>query len=146
MGRALPLRDVRSWIAVATLVLMEEALVAALAPVLADVHRSALGVVLTPGEPETAPPGVSRTVLWASDGSGTGVQVHLGDAEAWRIAGLASAVQDIVVEDFLRTPWPRCPRHPRGGHPLLARVVDEEAVWTCPSDGWVICPVGRLAE
>jgi hypothetical protein len=123
---------------------VEEALISALEPVLSDVQRADLGVSLSPGEPVSDHRSVSRTILWAHDGSGTGIQVCVGDSRGAQVAALASAVQDIVVEDFLLAPWPKCPRHPRSGHPLLATVEADEAVWRCPSDNAVISVVGAL--
>jgi hypothetical protein len=116
---------------------VKQAVISALAPVLSDVLRADLGVSLIPGEPVIEHRSVSRTIVWAQDGSGTGVQVYVDDSRA-------STVQDIVVEDFLLTPWPKCPRHPGSGHPLLATVRGDEAVWTCPHDNAVISLVGTL--
>jgi hypothetical protein len=123
---------------------VEEPVITALEPVLADVRRAGLGVSLSRGELISDRPGLSRAIVWAHDGSGTGVQVYVSDSRAAQVAALASTVQDIVVEDFLLAPWPTCPHHPKSGHPLLATVEAGAAVWKCPSDNSVISGVGTL--
>ena len=59
---------------------------------------------------------------------------------AWSIAGLASGVQDYLVESTAG--WgqalPPCPGHP---HPLSPDVVDDAAVWSCPADRHIVRPI-----
>jgi hypothetical protein len=124
---------------------VDDALITALEPVLRDVHRSDVGVYLRVDDAVTEDEGLARAILWAQDGSGTGIQVDLGDSAADQIAELANVVQDIVVKDFLLTPWPQCPL-PFLGHPLLASAEQDSAVWTCPTTKSTIAKVGTLPK
>lgn len=58
-----------------------------------------------------------------------------------RVSGVPVPV--IREDDWSSTNWPLCPNHPVN-HPLSASVIGRVAVWTCPSDGTVFCPVGAL--
>jgi len=87
-------------------------------------------------------------MLFAEDGSGTGVWVDLDMQEAHRLAHLADQVQDWAVEELARlgrpTNWPICPAPP-GTHPMEASVEDSRAVWACPAGDDVSLPIGGLA-
>ena len=122
---------------------VDDALVTALGPVLADVRRSDIDVSFVLAEPPTEGAGFVRGILRADDGSETGIQIDVDQGAAEQVAALANVVQDIVVEDFLLAPWPECHLH-RGSHPLLAAVDGQGAVWTCPINEAVIAPIGDL--
>jgi hypothetical protein len=84
-------------------------------------------------------------IVRGPDGSGTGITVYLSEDQPARIAEIAGVVQDIYIEDFSHRPWPPCPKHQRGGHPLLAKVQEGEAVWSCPKGSVVTGRVGELS-
>ena len=48
-------------------------------------------------------------------------------------------VQEQILESWIDTTWPACPRH--GRHPL----VYQEGGWWCQQDRVVLCKVGELA-
>ena len=126
---------------------MERELVAALEPILRDLARP--GGVLPEIRDETWSdiPGTASAMLYAADGSGTGVAVDLGLAVPARIAGVADQVQEWAVEALWSshrpTNWPPCPHHP-GRHPLAAVEGDGRAVWVCPADQAEISEIGSL--
>ncbi len=121
---------------------MGDALITALDPVLNDLGRSGVGVWLLRADSPLQSTRLGSGILQAPDGSTTGIQIDLDQTAAEQVAAVASVVQDIVVEDFILAPWPRCPVHRSGGHPLLAAVNGRDAVWTCPIDSAVIATIG----
>jgi hypothetical protein len=132
-----------------TLVHVDVVLIKSLAPVLRDVLRTDLPMTF-----ELAEYDWDESVSWIATGmlrmswrheqSGTAVQVSKQDPESDRIAHLADIVQDLVIEETL-LPWPRCPRHPDGGHPLLAVPTGDAAMWNCPADHVPVADVGHLS-
>ena len=62
------------------------------------------------------------------------------DAEA--IVLLVDDIQDELVTR-IGAAWPRCPDHE---HPLEAALVDGDAVWKCPSEGFIVRRIGDGQE
>jgi hypothetical protein len=79
----------------------------------------------------------------------TGIRVLLGAGPGYQLTDLAEQVQEWEIEALAeaRRPatWPECPAHPRT-HPLRPVEHDDRAVWSCPSSGDVICPIGELIQ
>ncbi|MGH3983798.1 MAG: hypothetical protein ACRDST_14225 [Pseudonocardiaceae bacterium] len=126
---------------------MHEALRQSLEPVLRDMGVSGIPVPVVSEDDWAGDPEIASAMLFSRDGSGVGVSVMASGAETDRVARVADQVQEWVIEQLWAqssTNWPSCPSHP-GNHPLSASVIGRVAVWTCPSDGTVFCPVGALA-
>ena len=56
-------------------------------------------------------------------------------------AELADRIQDDVLEELWGPVWPECPGH---RHPCAAELIDEVAVWACPSTHEIVARVGSL--
>ncbi len=126
---------------------MHPDLAAALAPILTDLARP--GGVL-PEVRDEAWNDLSATAsafLYATDGSGQGISVALGQPPVRQVADLADQVQEWAVEALWMlgrpTNWPACPRHPHS-HPLAAAEGHGRAVWRCPADSTEITAIGEL--
>ena len=52
---------------------------------------------------------------------------------------IVDSVQEEILESWIDTTWPACPRH--GRHPL----VYQEGGWWCQQDRVVLCKLGELA-
>ena len=52
---------------------------------------------------------------------------------------IVDSVQEEILESWIDTTWPACPRHSR--HPL----VYQEGGWWCQQDRVVLCKLGELA-
>lgn len=52
---------------------------------------------------------------------------------------IVDTVQEAILESWIDTTWPACPRH--GRHPL----VYQEGGWWCEQDRLVLCNLGELA-
>ena len=83
----------------------------------------------------TPPPGLSYPdvllIRIGSETSEVGVHYTLGVPDARAIAATTEQIQDHAIEATHGTPLPPCPGH---AHPLMVRVIDDVAVWTCPKD------------
>ena len=128
---------------------MEPVLAEALAPVLHDLAATGLTLPrFADDEGWSSLPELATAMLWASDGSGTGVRVLRSAPWPARVVEVADQVQEWAIENVLwggaETSWPPCPRHPRT-HPLAAAVVAGRAAWTCPADDGVVAEIGGLA-
>jgi hypothetical protein len=127
---------------------MDELLIRSLAPVLQDVRRTNLDMTFELVEYEWDSPvswiatGMLR-MAWSKGQNGTGVQESEKDPHSVCVAHLADVLQDVVIEETL-VPWPPCPWHLDGGHPLLAVSTGDVAMWTCPSDELAVAAVGQL--
>lgn len=53
---------------------------------------------------------------------------------------LVDDVQQGLMDGFVDTSWPACPRHPN--HPLWLR----DGAWHCERDGVALAPLGELAS
>ena len=124
---------------------MSPVLLDSLEPVLRDLARAGLDAPQFDGVDWMGDPEYASTMMWSSDGSGSGLSVRLAAPLAERIAEAADQVQEWAIEDQLwrsaRTNWPRCPSHP-DNHPLQASVADSRAMWVCPLDRSVVTPIG----
>ena len=69
------------------------------------------------GDAPTAMTGSSQigALLWAPDGSGTGITVDISAGQAARIATSQASCRNIYIEDVNHTPWPRCTQHRQAG-------------------------------
>jgi hypothetical protein len=128
---------------------MERELAVALEPVLRDLAKPGGVLPDVRDEAWSDVPRTASAMLWAADGSGTGVSLELGKPGSTQIAALADQVQEWAVEALwsLRRPtnWPPCPHHP-GSHPLAPTESDGRAVWICPADNSEVSEIGSLAE
>jgi hypothetical protein len=125
---------------------VDEVLRDAMAPVFRDLRVAGAAPARIEDKEWTDDPNAASAFLWSADGSGVGVYVFRDAPEAERVAALADQVQDWVVEELAArgaSNWPPCPRHPHK-HPLQATTRDAVAVWTCPTDGSTIAPIGAL--
>lgn len=126
---------------------MDDVLSEALAPVLRDLAGAGIAAPRIEDRDWNDESGSSSVMLWSPDGSVTGVWVSRAAPEFERVAMITDQVQELVIEqlwaDGAPTNWPPCPRHP-SGHPMKVSTSGASAVWTCPADGIVIAPVGRL--
>jgi hypothetical protein len=121
----------------------DEVLASALAPVLRDLARSGLPAPRIESSDWIVDPNQPSAMLWATDGSGTGVHVSRFDSPEGRIAAAADKVQEWVLDELWGRPWPECPRHP-ASHPMEARATEVAAVWFCPVDGSDVRVIGSL--
>jgi hypothetical protein len=125
---------------------MNDALAAALAPVLRDLHSTGVPEPRIEERDWTDDPKMLSAMLWSPDGGGTGIFVSRYDSAHTQIAAMADQVQEWAIEELQwagRTNWPPCPSHPTT-HPMGAATHGGKAVWCCPIDGEVICDVGSL--
>jgi hypothetical protein len=125
---------------------VDDVLLAALEPVLRDLHAGALKPRVEDGdwaEDADRP----SAMLWSRGGSGRGVAVERSSPAAVRAAELADQVQEWAIEELWHTGrptnWPRCPAHP-DSHPMRALVRESAAWWTCPADDTAVVAVGAV--
>ncbi|MFI5931026.1 hypothetical protein [Actinoplanes sp. NPDC051494] len=127
---------------------MDGDLVAALGPVLHDLGGLSGVLPEVRDEPWAGAPGTAGVMLYASDGSGMGVAVTLGQARSVQVAEVADQVQEWAVEALWMlgrpTNWPPCPHHP-AAHPLAPMEEGGRAFWTCPVSVVQVCEIGDLA-
>jgi hypothetical protein len=125
---------------------MDDALAAALAPVLRDLRSTGVREPRIKDRHWTEDADSPSAMVLSPDGAGTGVHVNRYDPMHEQIAAMADQVQEWAIEELQlsnRTNWPPCPRHPTT-HPLGATTWRGKAVWACPADGAVIVAVGSL--
>jgi len=124
---------------------MHPELVRALDPVQRDIAITRAPSPIVVDDEWDAESGRASAMLLAPGGSGAGISIQPGSAEADQIATVAEQVQAWVIEEFWgrNSNWPPCPRHP-ATHPMMAEVVDGTAVWRCPRDPTPTCLVGEL--
>lgn len=93
-------------------------------------------------------PRTASAFLYAADGSGMGIWIHLGQPASTQVAALAEQVQEWAVEALWllgrSTSWPPCPQHP-DSHPLAAVERAGRAVWVCPATATEAGEIGTLA-
>jgi hypothetical protein len=84
----------------------------------------------------------------AAPGAGVGADREWGDD--FTLAEMAVSLADHLQEQFFPETggaWgqarPPCPGH---AHPALARLIDDEAWWTCPLDGRALSRFGMLGR
>lgn len=126
---------------------MHEHLIAAMAPVLADLRATGGPLPRVADTEWTNDPAAPSAMLWSPSGSGSGISVRLGDSPADRVANAADQVQEWAIEELWAdspTNWPPCRRHP-GTHPLAAAVIGGIPRWTCPKDGTGFAEIGSLS-
>lgn len=126
---------------------MDDALSAALAPVLRDLGRAGIAAPGIDADDWSGDPDRPSAMLRSPDGSGTGVCVSRSALAVERVVAMAEQVQEWAIEELwgqgASTSWPGCPHHP-SSHPLQAAERDGEAVWVCPADLTSVSPVGAL--
>lgn len=125
---------------------MDDALAAALAPVLRDLRSTGVPEPRIEEYDWTEDANRPSVMLWSPDAGGSGAFVFRDEPAHQQIAAMADQVQEWAIEELQlsnRTNWPPCPRHPTT-HPLGATTWRGEAVWACPTDGVVIVAVGSL--
>jgi hypothetical protein len=126
---------------------MDDVLADALGPVLRDVRVSGVPEPQVLDDDWADDPAMPTAMLLLSpDGSRASLRVDRDEPEPHRIAMVADQVQEWVIEELWPTAptnWPPCPDHP-GTHPLTAKVVHGDAMWTCPADGSPFVAVGAL--
>ena len=57
------------------------------------------------------------------------------------VASLADRLREHSLDEEVWGGWPICPGH---HHPMDTSVDHGNAVWTCPANGTVVAPIGRL--
>jgi hypothetical protein len=128
------------------LVRVDDVMRRALAPVLRDIETTSAPMPII-ADSDWAGSGYSSASLWSPNGrTGCGIQVDPESAEWVRVAWVTEQLQEWLIEELwpkAPTNWPRCPQHPQN-HPLCPAVVDERAVWLCPSDRALIAPIGAV--
>lgn len=85
------------------------------------------------------------TLRWSQEEAEHFILENSGGWSAFvpRVLLIAEHVQQRLHDDRIDTTWPACPDHPH--HPL--RLTDKlPALWTCPSDGRVVCVLGNLSS
>ena len=120
---------------------MRPELESALEPVLRDLSRAAVAFEIR-DEEWTDDENCPSALIFATDGSGTGIYISVWDSTEEQVAALAEGIQDHVIEDA-QMAWPDCPRHPTS-HPLTAAVDGGRAVWVCPQTQVVVAEIGQL--
>jgi hypothetical protein len=130
---------------------LDPQLEAALNPILADLIATG-GLLLDVRESDahsvwSGSPSYLRAMVWAPDGSGTGIALQERLPFAAQVAELAEQMQEIAIEARwkceLSATWPECPSHPNS-HPLEPALVSGHAVWRCPRSGETIAEIGTL--
>jgi len=124
---------------------VEDALSAALAPVLRDIRATRVP------EPEIRDTDWLEdkqflSAILEGDGSERSVCVRKADKAPFQVAEMADQVQEWVIEELWPagpTNWPPCPSHPEN-HPMQAAVVGSTATWVCPKEWKPFTPVGNL--
>ena len=125
---------------------MHPDLVAALAPVLADLAATCR-VSLDVRDEDWGSPLGPAAMVWEPDDSGTGISIVSGEPVAEQVVSVADQVQEVAIEalwtERLPVTWPQCPLHPET-HPLEAAVTEGPAIWRCPRSGTVVAHIGAL--
>lgn len=120
-------------------------LTSALAPVLRDLRRSGIGGWRIDDADWIDDPEIVSATFHIGD-SGTGFSFVRSDPECERVASVADGIHEVLAEELAfreqPTNWPRCPHHPTT-HPLRALVIDQTAVWWCPTNQAVVAPIGE---
>lgn len=115
-----------------------------LAPVLRDVAATT-DLVVYVEQTATDSESATEVLVGVADGTSTTIFFEFAESEAEHIFLAAEAVQEIVIEEqsARSSNWPMCPIH-RSTHPLQARLVADEAWWTCPADSSPVTRIGTL--
>jgi hypothetical protein len=127
---------------------MEEAIASALAVVLRDLNATSTVMPQIEDRQWSSFPGQIAAFLQDPKFShGRGISVMINESKVEQIVSLADQLQEWVVEALwlrgISAVWPQCPAHP-DSHPLRATIMDNRAVWMCPTLEGVVAEVGSL--